>query len=517
MSNDADLLRRYAEDRSEPDFTAWVQRHFDLVYSAALRQLQGDHHRAREVAQTVFVDAARKAGSLCRHPAVVGWLYTSTHFAAQKMIRSDSRRQVREGAAHALESAAASSDESWDELRLYLDAEMLALASADRAAILLRFFDQRPLAEVGAELGLGENAARMRVDRALARLRQRLARRGITSSAAAVAAALSGHAVIAAPAGLGAAVAASSLVEIASLAAGATGGAAALAPLMASKMTMGIVAACGLLALGSGIYYRAQALASGRSTLALARACAQLEAGMPAPPGKEDASATTPQSPLSRPAAAKSGMDGTKEVLNRELAENPELRQAYAKNFLAAFKLKYGSLARSLGWSGSQMDEVSHLELKELSDRYDLVQAASLMGKDGTDATLASMEEQVRGVNRAAEIGVVGEVGVQAMQDYDRAYAAQEIAGQVAAGSFYSSAPLSATQADTLRQLLTQGSPAFQQGGSLERDSIDWDGVLARASTLLPAPQVAALRAVRAQGEARSLADAADASAGGAP
>jgi RNA polymerase sigma factor (sigma-70 family) len=523
MSDDANLLRRYAENRSEADFTAWVQRHFDLVYSAALRQLQGDHHRARDVAQTVFVDAARKAGSLCRHPAVVGWLYTSAHFAAQKMIRSESRRQVREDA-HATEHASSPGGEPWEELRPYLDAEMLALGSADRAAILLRFFDERPLAEVGAELGLSENAARMRVERALAKLRQRLARRGVASSAAALAAALSGHAVMAAPAGLGAVVAGNSLLEIASVTAGSAGGTAILAPLMASKLTIGIVAACGLLALGSGVYYREQAQASGPWRLALERACTQLEAALQGLPEERAREAARIASLKTAPPAAGGGPAMAapdpllSSALEAELAENPQLRLAFAKSFLNDYRAHYGSLAEQLGWSAAQMDQAGRLELKLRSDFFDLEHAARLMGKDpATDAAVRSMEQQLQQASEAAVAGVIGQDGLGQQQEYDRSFAARDIASQVAAGSFYGAAPLGPAQADALTHLLMNGSAAFQQGGKLEPDTIDWDGVLAQATGVLPAPQVAALRAYHADWERRNLADAAETAAAATP
>jgi hypothetical protein len=90
----------------------------------------------------------------------------------------------------------------WSRLAPVLDEAMHELAEADRIALLLRHFQQRPVAEVGARLGLGENAARMRVERALDRLRGRLAKRGITSTGSALALALGGPAVVAAPAGL---------------------------------------------------------------------------------------------------------------------------------------------------------------------------------------------------------------------------------------------------------------------------------------------------------------------------
>src|SRR5258705_3286557 len=95
MIDDAELLRQYAEGGSDAAFAELVRRNLDLVYIAALR-LVGDEHRAKDVAQSVFIDLARKAGALRRHPALVSWLYTSTRYAALKTLRSEQRRQVRE-------------------------------------------------------------------------------------------------------------------------------------------------------------------------------------------------------------------------------------------------------------------------------------------------------------------------------------------------------------------------------------------------------------------------------------
>src|SRR5215469_4014083 len=96
MTPDCELLREFARTNSEDAFAELVKRHLNLVYSAALRQVNGDAHLAKDIAQTVFTDLARKARSLAGRENLSGWLYTSTHFAAAKIIRGESRRRDRE-------------------------------------------------------------------------------------------------------------------------------------------------------------------------------------------------------------------------------------------------------------------------------------------------------------------------------------------------------------------------------------------------------------------------------------
>ncbi len=207
------LLRRYVADRSEAAFTELVGQHIALVYSAALRQLGGNATLAQDVTQSVFTDLARKAPRLTRHISLTGWLYTSTRYSAAKARRAEARRLAREQQAHAMNQLLqpTTPDPTWEELRPVLDEAMHALNAADREAVLLRFFERVPLAEVGARLGLTENAARMRVERSLEKLRAALAKRGVTSTAAALAAALAGKAVGAVPAGLAASVSSAAL------------------------------------------------------------------------------------------------------------------------------------------------------------------------------------------------------------------------------------------------------------------------------------------------------------------
>lgn len=208
MTDDTELLRRYAEEGSEAAFAEFVQRHIARVYAAALRRTNGDTHRAVEVSQLVFTDAARRARSLSRHAVVSAWLYVATRNAAFNLKRAEARRSKREQEAQTMNQTLGMDEPAADleRLRPVLDAAMDELSGADREAVLLRFFEDQPFAAIGVRLRLTENAARMRVERALDRLRTQLTRRGVTSTAAALAVALANQAAVAAPAGLAATV-----------------------------------------------------------------------------------------------------------------------------------------------------------------------------------------------------------------------------------------------------------------------------------------------------------------------
>ena len=235
MTTDSQLLASFARTNSEDAFAELVQRHVHLVHSAALRQVNGDAHLAQDVAQTVFTDLARKASSLARREVLTGWLYTSAHFAAAKIIRTENRRRDREEKFMREPIHETAPEPDWEKLRPVLDAAMHELKETDREAILLRFFENRQFAEVGAKLGLNENAARMRVERALEKLRGLLAQRGMTT-AIALSTVISANAVQLAPAGLAATLTTASVVSA------GTGTFTLLKIMTATKLKLGISA-----------------------------------------------------------------------------------------------------------------------------------------------------------------------------------------------------------------------------------------------------------------------------------
>ena len=210
-ADDFELLERYARARDEAAFAEVVRRYLNLVYSAAVRRV-GDRHLAEDVTQAVFVILAKKAKSVrSSRPPLSAWLLTTVKYAAANALKIEARRRKHEEASAQLATArgACSANPSdvivWQELASQLDDAVLKLPAADRQAILMRYFEDRPVAEIAAALSVSEGAASMRLNRSVERLRQRLAKAGAAmapAGAAAFATMLAAHAVNAAPAGL---------------------------------------------------------------------------------------------------------------------------------------------------------------------------------------------------------------------------------------------------------------------------------------------------------------------------
>lgn len=196
------MLDDYVRTESDSAFRELVSRYVDLVYSTALRLVESDTHRAEDVAQTVFVDLARSARTLSNDVMLGGWLHRHTCFVAMKTMRGERRRQSRERQAVEMNALQSESGPDFSLVAPQLDEAINELGESDRAAILLRFFEQHDFRSVGQALGSSEDAARMRVTRALEKLESLLKSRGVTTSATALAAALSANAIQAAPIGL---------------------------------------------------------------------------------------------------------------------------------------------------------------------------------------------------------------------------------------------------------------------------------------------------------------------------
>jgi RNA polymerase sigma factor (sigma-70 family) len=256
--DDQTLLRQYLLGRDERAFALMVGRYVDLVYSAARRQARGDEALAQDITQTVFIHLARKGGTIRRGEALAGWLLATTRFVALNATRAEARRRRHEREAgmrkSQFQSAAAPGEEpEWNSISGVLDEAIGKLKREDRDAVVLRYFQGLSAAEIGEALAISPEAAQKRISRAVNRLRQFFASRGVPLSVDGLAMVLGAHAVRSAPEALRQSLSSASRVT-SHAAGGATSstilGKGAVAIMTAAKAKLIAASAMGLLLVG---------------------------------------------------------------------------------------------------------------------------------------------------------------------------------------------------------------------------------------------------------------------------
>jgi len=198
---DDKLLTQYAQGGSQAAFSQLVARHLSLVYSTCLRET-GSPPLAEDAAQVVFLLLARKARSLRAGPSLAGWLYRAARFVAKDVRKQERRR--RQGEERVMSEVSHRPEPftpEWERVEPLLNDALSALKAGEREAVLLRFIEGHSLAETGAALGLSEDAARMRVSRAVEKMRRHLTARGAAVTGAILAGLLTSDAARPAPAG----------------------------------------------------------------------------------------------------------------------------------------------------------------------------------------------------------------------------------------------------------------------------------------------------------------------------
>ena len=204
---DLDLLRSFSRRGEQTAFAQLVRRYLNLVFGTALRKT-GDAGSAEEISQNVFAALARKSWRFAADDSVPAWLHRAAILESKAWLRGKIRRQNRERIAIELETTMQTStdDPTWRNLMPLLDEGLLSLREKDRTALLLRFHEKRSLREVGAILGINDDAAQKRIATAVDRLAHFFQRRGFKTVTGAVAAAGLQQAAVSAPASVASAM-----------------------------------------------------------------------------------------------------------------------------------------------------------------------------------------------------------------------------------------------------------------------------------------------------------------------
>ncbi len=180
---DQALVREYVAKGDQQAFAELVRRHAGWVHACARREV-GDEHLAEDVTQAVFILVCQKARTLARRGQPAAWLFRVTRYCSANALRQRGRRRKHERkAAMRRDEQAAEQGANWEEIWPVLDEAVGRLRRTDREAVLLRFYRGMSLGELAVAVGIGEEAAKKRVQRAVEKLRGMLEGQGVTAGA----------------------------------------------------------------------------------------------------------------------------------------------------------------------------------------------------------------------------------------------------------------------------------------------------------------------------------------------
>lgn len=521
--DDMQLLRDYASRNSEEAFATLVSRHLDLVYSAALRHV-GNHHQAQEISQAVFIILARKATSLSSRTVLAGWLFRTARLTAANYLRTEIRRARREQEAYMQSNPAENTGERWQELAPALNDVIDSLREKERNAVVLRYLQRKDYREVAAALGGSEEAAQMRVSRALEKMRKLFARRGVVTSAAALAGVMAAQGAQAAPSGVATIVSAAAIH-------GATLSASTLSVLEGTLKLMAwtkvkFAVGTGVVALFAWQYHQnavqARQVQAARDTLERNRkAFAAQEDQIAALEQQNTAIAETRQSQsleLERLRARRQDgagqanpAAGTPTTLLSATLQDPAARALLRTQMAGNFRQRYGALAKELGIGPEEGDKLVQFAADESMKVLDAV-AAFTDGKISADDALKAEAEAIQNGTNQVRLEL-GEEGLAKFEEDTRSYPAQTLVAQFdrQLGPFSISAYqragllniLQAEPLDMTRQLagdisveLVVNPEALDQGFAQQAAANQI--ILEKAAGLLAPDQLEALQAMQA-------------------
>ncbi len=238
--DDTELLQRYVSTGCQEAFGQLVGRHIDFVYASA-RRMTRDAHLAEDVTQGVFIVLARKAGHVRCGAVLPAWLHSTARNVSSNILSVQSRRRHHEEKAAAMKPVVRDDSSSFqgddEALSAALDDALGRLGTSDRGAVVMRYLQGKSIRDVAAAMHVSDDAAQKRVSRAVARMRDYFAHRGLTLDESGMISGLSRQTAQVAPAAL------ASMVTTKSLA--SAGGSAGWAAHCLSRMaSLKVAAAC---------------------------------------------------------------------------------------------------------------------------------------------------------------------------------------------------------------------------------------------------------------------------------
>lgn len=511
MEDDPSLLRRYAKTHDEAAFTELVRRYLDAVYSSALRRLGGDAHLAQDAAQQVFVELARHAHRVAEHPILAAWLHTATRNVAANLVRTETRRRARENEVMMMNPLFDENEDhaaaDWGRVAPLLDWAIDQLNEADRGMLLLRFVARKSFSEIGASNQSSENAARMRVDRALEKLRRILRRRGIVSTATALNAALTTHAVVAAPANLAASAVTASLAAVP----------ASLGPITlciqimtTSKMAAGAAAGFLFAAAASVATYQWNQLTRTEAALVAVRnETAEISSQLVHLQTRIQTANTllqerrkvaakltlkTPAASSSSPAENTNASD-PQAVGNAFLKRHPEVRQALAEYLKSREDETYGPLFARLQFPPEKLDRLRSLLREHMWFGRPL-------GETGEYANFGlSTGKSYQDISKEM-YALLGREGMKLFGELSALQSPRHFVATAAADLTFTDEPMNPKQADELLAAIK----ANTKFGSNRTPEIDWPALEADAAAVLLPAQISVLSHLRLIDEWNALA-----------
>ncbi|MCL2641119.1 MAG: sigma-70 family RNA polymerase sigma factor, partial [Phycisphaerales bacterium] len=200
MPNDWDLLRTFAREKDQRGgdaFSELVTRHVDMVYGVARRML--GTAQADDAVQAVFLLLSQRADRISANGSLAGWLFRTTMYCCGNIKKSEDRRRRHERSSTMKQNEHVATNE---ELTAVLDEALERLGEKQRQAILVRYLENKSVAQTSEALGVSVSVVERRLRHGLEKIREVFARHGFVVPTVAVGAVMMAESAKAAPAGL---------------------------------------------------------------------------------------------------------------------------------------------------------------------------------------------------------------------------------------------------------------------------------------------------------------------------